>query len=44
MGDTPAHKPSIRDFLPTMMLFVPHIGVYLAIISVVFLFFYFRRS
>lgn len=31
-------------FLPTMMLFVPHVGVYLAIVSVIFLFFYFRRS
>ncbi|WP_157378785.1 hypothetical protein [Burkholderia ubonensis] len=31
-------------FLPAMMLFVPHIGVYLAIVAVIFLFVYFRRS
>lgn len=30
--------------LPTMMLFVPYIGVYLAILSVIFLFAYFRRN
>jgi hypothetical protein len=30
--------------LPTAMLFVPYIGVYLAILSVVFLFAYFRRK
>ena len=31
-------------FLPTMMLFVPYIGVYLAVLAVVLLAFYFRRS
>lgn len=30
--------------LPSMMLFVPGIGVYLAVLTVIFLFFYFRRS
>jgi hypothetical protein len=30
-------------FLPTMMLFVPYVGVYLAILSVIFLFAYFNR-
>jgi hypothetical protein len=29
--------------LPTMMLFVPYVGVYLAIGAVIFLFAYFRR-
>jgi hypothetical protein len=31
-------------FMPSMFLFVPYIGVYLAALAVVFLFFYFRRS
>ena len=31
-------------FLPSMMLFVPFVGVYLAVLTVIFLFFYFRRT
>jgi hypothetical protein len=31
-------------FTPPTLLFVPYIGVYLAIVAIVFLFFYFRRS
>jgi hypothetical protein len=30
--------------LPTAMLFVPNVGVYLAILCVIFLFAYFRRN
>lgn len=39
-------RPMNRLFalcLPTLMLFVPYIGVYLAILSVIFLFAYFKR-
>lgn len=31
-------------FMPSMFLFVPYIGVYMAVLTIVFLFFYFRRS
>jgi hypothetical protein len=31
-------------FMPSMLLFVPYVGVYLAILAIIFLFFYFRRT
>jgi hypothetical protein len=42
---TRPHIPKLFAlFMPSMLLFVPYIGVYLAILAIVFLFFYFRRS
>lgn len=39
----PMNKP-VALCMPTLLLFVPDIGVYLSIVSAVFLFAYFRRK
>jgi hypothetical protein len=40
----PRMNRALALFLPTAMLFVPYIGVYLAILCVIFLFAYFRKN
>lgn len=40
----PHMNRAVALFLPSMLLFVPYIGVYMAVLAIVFLFFYFRRS
>lgn len=41
------HRPpmnkAVAIFMPTFLMFLPYVGVYLAILSVVFLFAYFSR-
>lgn len=39
----PPMNKAVAICMPTAMLFVPYIGVFLAIASVIFLFAYFRR-
>jgi hypothetical protein len=44
VADQAANEPGACNlFLPTMLLFVPFIGIYLSIRAVIFLFAYFRR-